>query len=206
MSQVLTLSQICPFFTKKILWGQGLAIQALFTENDLHQALKCQSFDEISLHMQKLIGRSFLSSRLYFILGPITPKEDGLSVEEHLMHFLCAYYYHCRKEGRRVFPQFLYTPIISHLAQTRVSHGESWDVVGPAILQEIYQPVFDFVTVCRESHQVSGYWLEGYDESQGALWELEEFRKRNWGCFLPQHQKGRFTKEFYTTSIWQSVA
>lgn len=198
-------SKIDPIFAENILWEEGLKTQALFTKRDLSEAAECQSFSEVSDHMQKILKRSFFSAHLFFILGPITPKEGGSSVEENLMHFLCAYHYHCRKEGRRVFPQFLYTPIISHLAQAKVLSGESWEVVGPAILHEIYKPLFDYISNNVSASKVSGYWLEGYDGSQGALWELEEFRNRDWGWFLPQHQKGRFTKNFYTTSVLQSV-
>lgn len=202
MSQLINPphSKVDSIFVENILWQEGFKIQALFTQNDLREAFECQSFAEVSQHMKKILKRSFFSSHLFFILGPITPKEGGASIEENLFHFLCAYHYHCRKEGRRVFPQFLYAPIISHLTESRILSGESWEVVGPAILQEIFNPLFDFVGDHHDSRQVSGYWLEGYEDSIGAMWELEEFRARDWGWFLPQHQYGRFTKEFYTTS------
>lgn len=194
-------SKVDPIFAENILWREGLRIQALFTENDLREAAKCKNFTEVSLHMQKIIKRSFLSQHLFFILGPITPKEGGACVEENLFHFVCACYHHCKKDGRKVFPQFLYTPIISHLAQTRVLNGDSWDVVGPAILEEIYKPLFDCVSEHHHSPKmVSGFWLEGYKNSEGAMWGLEEFRTHDWEWILPEHQNGKFTKEFYTTS------
>lgn len=199
ISSSLPLSQVDLVFAEKTLWKQGLSFQAMFTQNDLDSAMCCQTFEDVRKHMQRIISRSFLGKHFYFILGPITPAEDSaVTIENNLWHFLCAYRFHCMENGRKVFPQFLYAPIISHIAEKRVVDGEPKVFVYESIMSDIFKPLFDSISKEQKPDMVSGVWLDSYQDSRGALIELEIFKSKGWQYILPE--KSGHTQDFYTLS------
>lgn len=194
----LSYSVICPDFVKNF-WKEILDIQACFTKNDLLQACKLENFQELLEHMKSVMSRSFMGYSFYFILGPIT-QVGKTTTEQHLMHFLCAYYFHCKNHRRKVFPQFLYTPIISNIAQKRIINGESSNVVMSSIMKDIHYLLLDFVKDTQSPlNRISGIWLEGYKNSRGAQEELMIFQEKKWEILLPEHTG--HTCEFYTSSL-----
>lgn len=159
-------------FKEDILWSYGLAIQARVGPIQLCRFRGVETLPEVAEIMWGIINQGFLDGHIHWILGPITPK-NGRSIEENLLHFLWAYDYHVSKHGRKVFPQFLFSPIVSNIAGRRIKDGEDPNVVHSDILVYVYQEIFDRLKdhYTDQKGAVNGWFLEGFQDSEGALWE-----------------------------------
>jgi len=178
----LSHSKVDPIFVENTLLKKGLGLCKQFSISDVERMMSVSSFHNVFLHMKDMIERKYPNRLIHFILGPISPTEDNPVVEDNMLHFLYACYYQIREEGRVVFPQFLYTPVISHIAESRICSGEDKSAVYDLILQDIYNPLFDFLY--KEKRGVTGWFLEGFKYSTGASWEYSVFLEKSWNVYL----------------------
>ena len=178
----LPKSKIGKDFWEKYLWPQAMK-HSLVTSTELCEVSRVESFAGMSEFFISILDRRFSSQNIHFVLGPIT-NQDQEKMYENLQHFLLAQVYHSVKGGRKVFPQTVFSPVVSHLVQSRIDGGEDKDVVHQEILTKIYLPVFEHLS--QAGKMVTGWFLEGYENSLGAQWEYEYFEQQSWSIKLPQ--------------------
>jgi|GEM_PF-3654436 len=189
-------------FVEKTLWSFGCGIQRRIGAQELCEVALSSSLEEVGEKMWRIIEARMLSGNLHFILGPITPSENR-TVEQNLIHFLTAYYFHASKSGRVVFPQFLFTPIIRQITGEKIKNGYDQDLAHQEILQ-MYDFLFRKIKENSEPEKINGWLLEGYESSKGASWERDVFRENGWGLHLPEETN--LNEESYISSKLVNVA
>jgi hypothetical protein len=180
-------SQISRDFVAGVLWPAGCRIQRKIDLRCLEEtAALSYVLDDVGRRMFQLIATRMSSGSIHFILGPMTLRKEGESLETHLLHFLAAYQYHVAKEGRVVFPQFLFTPIISQIVGTMIKNGVSSENAHKRVLG-MYARLFTRIKQEFKPDTVTGWFLEGYKESVGASWEEAVFQKFGWSVHFQSH-------------------